>query len=287
MKTKHGTYYYEFLETVEKLKKEDDTCFICGSKNKCSPHHIIHVSENHNLYSDEQNIVFLCEYHHRKYHKIYGSGKRVNLKTFGTYCKKEFRREILRYASSFEENIHEIKKSLPPEIEELEDERPLKKKILRNVFQFKSRTYKEKYKSLKILHNGSMKNVEKIKFENWQLQRENKELKKELEILKLNQKNENMLKTCARLEKGGWGHLETLYLRNDEDYVKKAQDLQIFLKKHIGKNTVAMDSKYVRITVKKHILVSEIYNLLMLDENIPHELVPLERHNVIYFKLWD
>lgn len=46
MKITHGRYYYKFHETVEKLRREDNTCYICGSNKKVKPHHIRRVKES-------------------------------------------------------------------------------------------------------------------------------------------------------------------------------------------------------------------------------------------------
>ena len=78
MKINRGRYYFDFLETVETLKKQDDSCFICGSKKNIKPHHIMRVRDSDKRYADKNNIVLLCPYHHNKFHQLYGSGKGVH-----------------------------------------------------------------------------------------------------------------------------------------------------------------------------------------------------------------
>lgn len=89
MKITHGRYYYKFHETVEKLRKEDNTCYICGSNKKVNPHHIRRVKESDPQYAAANNVVLLCSHHHGKFHQLYGSGKGVNRHNFEVYVKKE------------------------------------------------------------------------------------------------------------------------------------------------------------------------------------------------------
>ena len=287
MKINHGKYYYEFLENVEKLRKEDDTCFICGSRNNCSPHHIIRVSENNRQFCEMQNIVFLCEYHHRKYHRIYGSGKGVNHKNFGLYCRDEFRRESQKYAATLEENIMEVMKTLPVEIDDVLEERPLREKFLNDIYQFRKRTYKERYESMKNIYKNNIEIAEKLTNQNMQLKMKNKLLNDELQRRQNIRRDESEQRCAASMSDDKWGRLKTAYFMSDATYFEKASYLQQILKEHIGKNLVEMDSKYVRITCKKHILITQIYDVLLLDDSISHELIPIENHNVIYFRLRD
>lgn len=94
MKISHGRYYYQFHDVVEKLRREDNSCFICGSTRKVKPHHIIRVRENDRRYASPSNIVLLCSHHHGKFHQVYGSGKGVNRHNFDIFVKKEHLREI-------------------------------------------------------------------------------------------------------------------------------------------------------------------------------------------------
>lgn len=94
VKMYHGRYYFDFLELVEKLRQKDNSCFICGSKKKVKPHHLIRVKDSDKKYADENNVVLLCGKHHHLYHLKYGSGKGVNPKTFMIFCKKEFQKKI-------------------------------------------------------------------------------------------------------------------------------------------------------------------------------------------------
>lgn len=61
--------YYDFCHTVDKLRKEDNSCFICGSKVEIEPHHIRKVKQSRESYSNEENIVLLCRDCHLKYHR--------------------------------------------------------------------------------------------------------------------------------------------------------------------------------------------------------------------------
>lgn len=87
-KSNHGKYYYELLNTLKKIDKE---CFICESKESLQPHHIRQVKPTNSQYSSEDNLVFLCKYHHEKYHNQYNN---VNQKTFALYCIRQKQKEI-------------------------------------------------------------------------------------------------------------------------------------------------------------------------------------------------
>lgn len=89
MKISHGRYYYKFHDVVEKLRKEDNTCYICGSNKNVKPHHICRVRESSPRYAAASNVVLLCAHHHGKFHQLYGSGKGVNRHNFDVYVKKE------------------------------------------------------------------------------------------------------------------------------------------------------------------------------------------------------
>lgn len=96
MKITHGRHYYKFHEVVEKLRQEDNSCFICGSTKNVKPHHITRVKESDKRYAAKSNVVLLCRYHHQKFHQLYGSGKGVNRHNFNIFIKKEHLREIKR-----------------------------------------------------------------------------------------------------------------------------------------------------------------------------------------------
>ena len=83
-----GKYYYEFQNTIRKLKKE---CFICGTKENIEPHHIKRVKAGKQEYKNPENIVMLCRKHHKRYHNKY---KKTNQKTFAEYCLKQKNKEI-------------------------------------------------------------------------------------------------------------------------------------------------------------------------------------------------
>lgn len=89
-----GRYYFQFLELVEKLRKEDDSCFICGSTKNVQPHHLQRFKENDKRYASENNVVLLCGKHHHMFHQHYGSGKGVNPKNFSIFVKKEFEKAL-------------------------------------------------------------------------------------------------------------------------------------------------------------------------------------------------
>ncbi len=89
MKISRGRYYYEFLQTVEKLRQEDNSCYICGVTKNIKPHHIHRVKESDSRYAAKNNVVLLCPYHHNKFHQLYGSSKGVNRHNFDVYVKKE------------------------------------------------------------------------------------------------------------------------------------------------------------------------------------------------------
>ena len=80
-----GRYYYDLGYTFNKLKKESDGCFVCGSKDNLEPHHLKQVKPSKSDYSEENNLVVLCNYCHHNYHSQY---KKVNPKTFAAFVKK-------------------------------------------------------------------------------------------------------------------------------------------------------------------------------------------------------
>lgn len=94
MRINHGKYYYDFLRTVEKLKQEDNSCFICGETKNIKPHHVRRFKQHDKNYADKNNIVLLCPYHHHLFHQLYGSGKGVNRKNFTIFVKKEYLKQI-------------------------------------------------------------------------------------------------------------------------------------------------------------------------------------------------
>lgn len=96
MRINRGRYYYEFLETVKKLRNENDSCFICGSTKRVNPHHIHKVKDSDKRFADRNNVVLLCGPHHHLFHQLYGSGKGVNCKNFAIFCKKEYEKRAKR-----------------------------------------------------------------------------------------------------------------------------------------------------------------------------------------------
>lgn len=56
-------------------ERDMDTCQICGSTNKVQGHHIIDVQYGGS--SDKDNIVALCDDHHKKVHS-----KKINIIKF-------------------------------------------------------------------------------------------------------------------------------------------------------------------------------------------------------------
>ena len=83
----HGEHYFRFLENVEKLREEDDSCFICGSTDNIKPHHIRRVKESDKRYGSFSNIVLLCPKHHNMFHREYGRGKGCTPSNFLKFCK--------------------------------------------------------------------------------------------------------------------------------------------------------------------------------------------------------
>jgi 5-methylcytosine-specific restriction endonuclease McrA len=50
----------------EGKKRDLDTCQVCGSTHKVQGHHIVDVKYGGS--SNKENIVTLCDYHHKKVH---------------------------------------------------------------------------------------------------------------------------------------------------------------------------------------------------------------------------
>lgn len=88
---------------VEVLRREDDSCFICGSTKDVKPHHIHRVNESDKRYASKSNVVLLCHYHHNKFHKKYGSGKGCNRHNFNIFVKQEHLNEINKLKKENEE----------------------------------------------------------------------------------------------------------------------------------------------------------------------------------------
>lgn len=101
MKITHGRYYYQFHDVVEKLRHEDNSCWICGSTKNVKPHHITRVKESDKQYAAKSNIVLLCQHHHQKFHQRYGSGKGVNRHNLDKFAKSE---HILEMQKLWKEN---------------------------------------------------------------------------------------------------------------------------------------------------------------------------------------
>lgn len=76
--------YWKFQGTIKKLKEKDNRCFVCGSTENIVPHHLKRVKRTSNDYYNENNLILLCDYHHRDYHQKY---PQVNGKTFSEYMK--------------------------------------------------------------------------------------------------------------------------------------------------------------------------------------------------------
>lgn len=96
-------YKYAFNTTVNNLKQE---CFVCRTKKNVGPHHLRHVKKSDELYSDESNIVILCEKHHREYHKQYPE---ANPKTFAEFARNYERNLFNKLIKKYEKNLMRIK----------------------------------------------------------------------------------------------------------------------------------------------------------------------------------
>ena len=70
-----------FQKRVYKAHKKE--CWCCGAKGegvKLQIHHIISVSERPELATDVTNVVILCEYHHKQYHRDCKFVKKITVK---------------------------------------------------------------------------------------------------------------------------------------------------------------------------------------------------------------
>lgn len=103
MKITHGRYYYDFHNLVEHLRREDNSCYICGATKNIKPHHIRKVRESDKRYASKSNVVLLCPFHHNKFHQLYGSGKGVNRHNFDIFVKKEHRHQLNKIRKENEE----------------------------------------------------------------------------------------------------------------------------------------------------------------------------------------
>ena len=77
--------YWKLRGTIKTLKEKDNTCFVCGSNENIVPHHLKKVKQDSEEYFNENNLVLLCDEHHRQYHRQYPS---VNPKTFSEFVRK-------------------------------------------------------------------------------------------------------------------------------------------------------------------------------------------------------
>ena len=77
--------YWKLQGTIKKLKKKDNSCFVCGSTENIVPHHLKKVKQDSEEYFNESNLVLLCDKHHHQYHNQY---KTVNPKTFSEFVRK-------------------------------------------------------------------------------------------------------------------------------------------------------------------------------------------------------
>lgn len=76
--------YWRMQGTIRRLRKKDNTCFVCGSTENIVPHHIKKVNPESDEYFDESNLVLLCDFHHHLYHRQYPD---VNAKTFSEFLR--------------------------------------------------------------------------------------------------------------------------------------------------------------------------------------------------------
>lgn len=104
--------YWKMQETIRRLQKKDNSCFICGSTENIVAHHIKKVGQETDDYYDESNLVLLCDYHHHLYHRQYGE---VNAKTFSefsrnTHSKKKRRGDMMNFKLDNELKVSKLKK---------------------------------------------------------------------------------------------------------------------------------------------------------------------------------
>lgn len=90
--------YWKLQRTIKKLKEKDNRCFVCGSKEKIVPHHLKKVKQTSEEYYSENNIVLLCDVHHRQYHRQYSN---VNPKTFSEFLRKNHSNKTKRQKMNF------------------------------------------------------------------------------------------------------------------------------------------------------------------------------------------
>lgn len=102
----HGKYYYDLQNTLMRMKRE---CFICGATGELQPHHIRQVKTSNSQYSDESNVVWLCQTHHKRYHHQY---RKVNQKTFAEYCIRQKQKEINQLKKELKEYERILNKSI-------------------------------------------------------------------------------------------------------------------------------------------------------------------------------
>lgn len=106
----HGRYYYDFHSTVRQLMRDNGECFICGCKTDLEPHHIRRVSMRNGAYSNSDNIVLLCRFHHKLYHSLYDNNGGVNQKTFNLFCKREWTLSVKNRDNTIKQLRAELKK---------------------------------------------------------------------------------------------------------------------------------------------------------------------------------
>ena len=134
--------YWKLQGTIRKLKEKDNKCFICGSTENIVPHHIKQVKNNSEEYYDKNNLVLLCDYHHRKYHNQYCE---VNAKTFGEFLMKNHSK-------------NPVKKNKPTKIDFVLD-KELKMSKMRRIIKALNKTSK---KVVKISFNGKLYDISRI-----------------------------------------------------------------------------------------------------------------------------
>lgn len=96
--------YWKFKGTVKKLRDNENQCFICKSTENIVPHHIKSTKQNKDGYFNENNIILLCDYHHRDYHQKY---PQVNAKTFCEYMRNFL---IKKYDNYDETKLNKLEK---------------------------------------------------------------------------------------------------------------------------------------------------------------------------------
>lgn len=72
----------------KKVKSRDKVCQVCGNigtNGHLEVHHIMPLSKYPELACDENNMITMCQQHHRKYHELYD--KSESAETFAKFIR--------------------------------------------------------------------------------------------------------------------------------------------------------------------------------------------------------